>query len=742
MGLVPSRQPSKTLVMPLPDETVRALLEARIHDPFSVLGMHREADGLWLRAWVPGASAVSVQPRDGDKPIPLACRAAEGLFEGRLVGRADFFAYELEVRRAGAGSVVRVRDPYSFWLQVADWDFDLIRSGHHHHVGDILGAHPVEVDGCAGTRFAVWAPNAARVAVVGDWNGFDGSVHPMRPRPPYGVWELFIPGVAPGMRYKFEIRHPSGELRIKADPYARAAEHPPATASVVWADGGYAWGDGAWLDRRGATDHFSAPMAIYECHLGSWMRGSEPEAWPNYRALAPKLIAHCQKHGFTHLELLPVAQHPYEGSWGYQVTGQYAPNSRHGTPDDLRFLVDACHGAGIGVIIDFVPGHFPKDDFGLARFDGEPCYEYGDPREGEHKTWGTLVFNFRRPEVRNYLLGAALHWIREFHIDGLRVDAVSSMLYRDYDREPGEWVANEQGSNANLEAVSFLQELTTTVHDLHRGVLTIAEESTAWQGVTAPTHMQGLGFDLKWNMGWMHDTLRYLAQDPVMRPGCHSWITFHQWYAYDDKWVLPLSHDEVVHGKKSLVDKMWGDWWQRMAQLRLLYGYQAGVPGRPLLFQGAEIAQGREWDWQSRTEWNEGEEPLRVGLGHWLGEVMRLYASEPALHRRDDHRDGFRWVDSENARESVLAFLRCAHGAPDVLVACNFTPVPRLGYPLGVPHGGPWVRLLSSDDTRFGGSGVIGTEIVVADNQRKDAWQSTLRVDLPPLGVVFFRAPT
>jgi 1,4-alpha-glucan branching enzyme len=529
---------------------------------------------------------------------------------------------------------------------------------------------------------------------------------------------------------------------VKADPYARAAEHPPATASVVWADGAYAWKDGAWLEQRAARDHFSAPMSVYECHLGSWMRGSEPDAWPNYRELAPKLIAHCRAHGFTHLELLPVAQHPYEGSWGYQVTGQYAPNSRHGTPDDLRYLVDACHGAGIGVIIDFVPGHFPKDDFALARFDGEPCYEYGDPREGEHKTWGTLVFNFRRPEVRNFLLGAALHWIRAFHIDGLRVDAVSSMLYRDYDREPGQWVANEQGSNANLEAVSFLQELTTTVHDLHRGVLTIAEESTAWQGVTAPTHLEGLGFDMKWNMGWMHDTLRYLAQDPVMRPGCHSWITFHQWYAYDDKWVLPLSHDEVVHGKKSLVDKMWGDWWQRMAQLRLLYGYQAGVPGRPLLFQGAEFGQGREWDWQSRTAWDEAQEPLRAGLGRWLGEVLRLYAAERALHARDDHRDGFRWVDSENARESVLAFLRCAPGAPDVLVVCNFTPVPRHGYPLGVPHVGRWQRLLSSDDQRFGGSGVVGPDVVVAADERKDAWAATLRVDLPPLGIAFFRAPT
>jgi len=723
--------------MPVADDLVSALGEARIHDPFSVLGMHREGEILCVRAWVRGAEAVTVVPRDGDKPIHLTKRA-HGLFEGP-VGRSGFFAYDLLVRNA-AGEHVE-RDPYSFWLQLAEYDLDLFRSGHHHHPGEIFGAQVVTIDGQAGVRFAVWAPNAERVSVVGDWNDFDGRWHPMRPRPPYGVWELFIPGITAGAKYKFEIRGSGGEIRIKADPYARCAEHSPATASVVWQEGGYTWQDGEWLAERLRDNPLIKPMSIYECHLGSWMRGIEPDAWPNYRTLAPLLIAHCQKLGFTHLELLPLAQHPFEGSWGYQVTGQYAPNSRHGTPDDLRFFIDACHAAKLSVIIDFVPGHFPKDDFSLARFDGQACYEYEDPREGEHRTWGTMVFNYRRPEVRNFLIGAALHWIREFHIDGLRVDAVSSMLYRNYDRDDGEWVANQHGGKENLEAVSFLQELTTTVRDLHRGVLLIAEESTAWKGVTAPTAEGGLGFDLKWNMGWMHDTLRYLAQDPLMRPGCHDWITFHQWYAYDDRWILPLSHDEVVHGKKSLIDKSAGDWWQRLAQLRLLYGYQVGVPGRPLVFQGGEFAQGREWDWSRREEWHEGQQSERAAIGVWLGEVMRLYREQGALHRNDDNRSGFRWIDCENRAESVLAFMRSAEGCGDVLVACNFTPIARRNYPLAVPLVGQWTMALSSDETRFGGSGAVDPHILTATAEPKGAWPATLRVTLPPLGIIFLLAP-
>jgi 1,4-alpha-glucan branching enzyme len=469
------------------------------------------------------------------------------------------------------------------------------------------------------------------------------------------------------------------------------------------------------------------------------MRGVEPDAWPNYRDLAVKLVNHCTTLGFTHIELLPMAAHPFEGSWGYQVSGQYAPNSRHGTPDDFRAFIDHCHRNGIGVIIDFVPGHFPKDDFCLARFDGTPTYEYGDPREGEHKTWGTCVFNFRRPEVRNFLLSAALHWCRRFHIDGLRIDAVSSMLYRDYDRKSGEWVANEQGGNANWEAVSFLQELTTTIHREHQGVVMIAEESTAWTGVTAPTELAGLGFDLKWNMGWMHDSLGYLALDPLMRPGSHNRITFHQWYAYDEKWVLPLSHDEVVHGKRSLIDKMPGDWWRRRAQLRLLLGYQVAVPGRPLIFQGGEFGQGREFDWARCLDWHESEEPERKGIAAFLRAALHLYRECRPLHERDDHRDGFQWVECNNSAESILAFLRKAPYAPDMLVACNFTPVPRTSYPLGVHRSGVWRERLNSDDTAFGGTGMVNGE-VLADHNGMGAFSAHLRLNLPPLSIIFLEA--
>jgi 1,4-alpha-glucan branching enzyme len=727
--------------MPLSELQVKALAEARVRDPFAVLGCHPVGHHVAIRALVRGAKTVRVIPRDGSAAIDLKkCSAFPELFEADL-DRDETLAYELEASFGDASGRFRLRDPYTFWPQLSEFDLDLFRAGRHHHVADVLGAHAKTIDGVSGILFAVWAPNAERVSVVGDWNGWDGRFHAMRPRPPYGVWELFIPDVETGALYKYEIRSRSGQLRMKADPYAQVCEQPPATASVVSVSPPFVWRDGDWLERRGMIDHLREPMSIYECHIGSWRRGEGAATWANYRELAPQIIEHCLTHGFTHLELLPIAAHPYEGSWGYQVTGQYAPNSRHGSPDDLRFFIDRCHQAGIGVIIDFVPGHFPKDDFALARFDGAPCYEYDDAREGEHRTWGTLVFNFRRPEVRNFLIGAALHWIRSYHIDGLRVDAVSSMLYRDYDREAGEWIANEQGGNANLEAMSFLQELTSTVHMLHRGVLTIAEESTAWQGVTAPTAMGGLGFDLKWNMGWMHDTLRYLAIDPVMRPGCHNWITFHQWYAYDDRWILPLSHDEVVHGKGSLLDKMHGDYWQKVAQLRLLYGYQVSVPGRPLLFQGAEFGQGREWSWERSLDWDEAREPLRAGLEHFLRAAIRLYRSEGALHARDDQRDGFQWVDCDNARESVLAFLRKAPEHRDILVACNFTPVPRMDYLLGVPKAGEWTVLLDSDERAFGGSGLVNARTVTAKAEGQGLFPARLAVHLPPLGIVFLRSP-
>ncbi len=726
--------------MPLATTIVKALARGEVRDPFAILGLQAEGGPLFLRAWVRGAEAITAVPRDGTAPIVLKPRDDAGLFEA-LTGRTERFAYDLTITYPGLPPVTRP-DVYAFWPVVPQFDLDLFRLGHHHHLGDVLGAHPMTIDGVAGVGFSVWAPNAARVSVVGDWNGYDGTAHPMRPRDPYGVWDLFIPGVQVGELYKYEIRTKEGALRIKADPMAWETEKPPATASRVGAPDDFVWSDSAWMTSRRADDLMSKPLAIYEVHLGSWMRGVEPHAWPNYRVLAQKLIRHCQDLGFNAIELLPVAAHPFEGSWGYQVTGQYAPNPRHGTPDDFRWFVDQCHAAGIAVLVDYVPGHFPKDDFALRRFDGTACYEYEDEREGEHKTWGTHVFNYKRPEVRNFLVAAALHWLKRYHIDGLRVDAVASMLYRDYDRDHGSWIPNEEGGNGNLEAVSFLQELTTVVRQECPWALMIAEESTAWKGVTAPTDWKGLGFHLKWNMGWMHDSLGYLAQDSLMRPGCHNRITFHQWYAYDDRWVLPLSHDEVVHGKKSLVDKMPGDWWRKRAQLRLLLGYQVAVPGRKLLFQGGEFGQGREFAYDRRVDWDEAAEPERKGVSDFLRQALTAYQTEPALHARDDHRDGFQWVDDRNAAESVLAFLRRAPGAPPVLVVCNFTPVPRHFYPFGVPMAGDWTVLANSDETRFGGAGLGPTTTVVAVGDAYGIFPAHLRLDLPPLAILLLRAPT
>ncbi|MFW5751266.1 MAG: 1,4-alpha-glucan branching protein GlgB [Planctomycetota bacterium] len=726
--------------MALDAATLTALERAQVGDPFSVLGLHREGDGTWwIRAWQREADAITLHPRDGGPAIRLA-RRGDCLFESAIPHCSGAFAYELAVTRHG--ETRRVRDPYSFWPQLEEFDLQRFAAGGHHHLEHVLGACVCEVDGAQGTRFAVWAPNAQRVSVIGEWNGFDGRWHPMRRRDPYGVWELFIPDVGPGQLYKYEIRGPGGELRIKADPYARHTETPPATASIVVGPPQHEWSDDAWMVERTRRDPLRAPMATYEVHLGSWQRG-EGDRRLTYAEIAPRLIEHCRNCGFNWVEFLPLASHPFEGSWGYQGTGQYAANSRHGDPDGLRYLIDQLHCAGIGVIVDYVPGHFPKDDFALGRFDGTPCYEYGDPREGEHRDWGTMVFNLRRPEVRNYLLGAALYWLREFHIDGLRVDAVSSMLYRDYAREAGEWVPNEHGGNENVETVSFFRELNHLVHDLFPGVLTIAEESTAWVGVTAQGEHGGLGFDLKWNMGWMHDTLRYLSQEPVMRVGCHDWITFHQWYAYDERWVLPLSHDEVVHGKGSLLDKMSGEYAHKLAQLRLLYGYQAAVPGRPLLFQGAEIGQGREWNWEHSVDWHEGEESERQGLCRWVGAAMGLYVSEPALHRHDDDREGFCWVDVENRRESLLAFLRRAPDAPDVLVVCNFTPVPRPSYPLGVPRRGTWEVLLNSDAAIYagGGDGPDAGARIEAHDEPLGIWAGVIRVDLPAFGILLIRGP-
>jgi len=720
----------------LRDDQVAALQAGRVGDPFGLLGLHRGEDGqLWARIWQRGASELQLRARDDGSTWPLQ-RRVDGLFEAPIP-REQAFPYEVLVRSEWDTEQRVLRDPYAFWPQLPDWDLDRFREGRHHHLEELLGARPCAIDGCAGTLFAVWAPAAERVSVVGDWNGFEGRWHPMRRRHRYGVWELFLPGVGPGARYKYEVLGCDAELRVKADPMALHCEQPPATASIVAHLPAHDWRDADWLRAREATDWRAAPMAIYEVHVGSWRRGAG-DRYLSYRELAEPLAEHCRRHGFTHVEFLPLAAHPYEGSWGYQVSGWWAPNARHGDHDDLCYLVDVLHQSGIGVIVDFVPGHFPKDAFALADFDGDACYEYGNVLEGEHREWGTKVFNWRRSEVRNFLIGSALYWLRHFHVDGLRVDAVSSMLYRDYGRERGEWVANEQGGNENWEAVSFLQELNAQVHEQFPSAITVAEESTAWAGVTRPTSEQGLGSDMKWNMGWMHDSLAYLGVDPVHRSAQHDRITFHQWYAYDERWVLPLSHDEVVHGKRSLLDKMPGDYHQRLCQLRLLFCWQAFVPGRPLVFQGGEFGQGREWDWQRSLDWHEAEAPERAGIGTLLADALGLYRGESALHAADEQRSGFQWLDVENRAESVLAFLRLAPDAPPALVVCNFTPVPRGHYQLGAPQGGAWRVRLNSDERRYGGGGdgpVAGADIT-ADAAADDPWPATLQLDLPPLSCV------
>jgi 1,4-alpha-glucan branching enzyme len=594
-------------------------------------------------------------------------------------------------------------------------------------------------EGTAGTAFAVWAPSARSVRVVGDFNLWDGRVCPMRSLGSSGVWELFVPGVAPGDKYKFEVAGADGRLRLKADPMARGTEVPPGTASVVVAEDSYEWGDRAWLERRATTDPVNQRMSAYEVHLGSWRRvPGEGDRPLTYLELAEQLPDYVADLGFTHVELMPVAEHPFGGSWGYQVTSYYAPTARYGSPDEFRALVDALHAKGIGVIVDWVPAHFPKDDWALARFDGTALYEHADPRQGEHPDWGTLVFNFGRHEVRNFLLASALYWLDEFHIDGLRVDAVASMLYLDYSRKEGEWVPNEFGGRENLEAIHFLQEVNTVLFGRCPGIDTIAEESTAFPAVSRPVHLGGLGFGHKWNMGWMHDTLAYLAHDPVHRRYHHHDLTFGMMYAFTENFVLPLSHDEVVHGKGSLLGKMPGDRWQRFANLRSLYAWMWAHPGKQLLFMGGELAQEREWSEERSLDWHLLDDDLHRGVQRLLRDLNGVEAREPALWTADFTPDGFHWIDANDSDQSVYSFLRFDPRGTGRPVACvaNLTPVPRHGYRLGLPSAGKWEVLLNSDAQDYGGSGVGNTELWTDDVVWHGHPQSVL-MTLPPLGIVY-----
>ncbi len=619
-------------------------------------------------------------------------------------------------------------------------DLHLIAEGTHLRLWEVLGAHRRTIDGIDGIAFAVWAPNARRAAVVGDFNDWDVRRNPMRKRIECGVWETFVAGVNDGARYKYAFEGPDGrELPLKADPFAAYAEVPPHTASIVWTASTFVWNDAPWLREREARQQRNAPISAYEVHLGSWRRHPDGRSY-GYRELADTLLPYVREHGFTHVELLPISEHPFDGSWGYQPTGLFAPTSRYGTPDDFRAFVDRAHALGIGVILDWVPGHFPNDAHGLANFDGTHLYEHADPRQGYHPDWNTLIYNFGRREVGNVLLASALHWVETFHVDALRVDAVASMLYLDYSRKPGEWIPNAYGGNENLDAVAFLRRLNETLYGRCAGVVTIAEESTAWPMVTMPTSSGGLGFGYKWNMGWMHDTLRYFARDPIYRSFHQSDITFGLVYAFSENYVLPLSHDEVVHGKRALLEKMPGDRWQRFANLRMLYGLMCAHPGKKLLFMGDEFAVTQEWNHDAELEWRLLDDPYHAGVGRLVGDCNRLYRAEAALHQRDARADGFAWIDYQDAAGCIFAFERFGDGAaPPVVAIVNATPVPRYEYRIGVSQPGRYHEAINTDSAYYGGSNVGNHGVVVSAAVPAHGRMHSLVVTLPPLAAILFR---
>ncbi|HEX4217965.1 MAG TPA: 1,4-alpha-glucan branching protein GlgB [Acidimicrobiales bacterium] len=636
-----------------------------------------------------------------------------------------------------SGDAVSV-PPGSDSLLSAD-DLYLFNEGTHRHLADKLGAHVLEGPGSEGVLFSVWAPNASSVAVIGDFNGWDAGADPLTVRGQSGIWEGTVPSARHGDVYKFAIATGDGQVLEKADPVASFSEVAPRTGSVVW-DLTYQWGDDEWMRSRGAAVAMAAPISVYEVHFGSWLRSAEdPDRLLTYAEVAPRLIEHVRTLGFTHVEFLPMMEHPFYGSWGYQVTGFFAPTSRYGSPQDFMALIDALHQAGIGVLLDWVPSHFPNDAFGLARFDGTHLYEHADPRLGVHPDWGSLIFNFGRHEVRSFLASSAEHWLSRYHVDGLRFDAVASMLYLDYSRQPGEWVPNVHGGRENLEAVSFLKQLNVAIYADHPDVQTMAEESTAWPGVSRPTDVGGLGFGYKWDMGWMHDTLAYMSEDPVHRRYHHDQLTFRQVYAFTENFVLPLSHDEVVHGKGSLLTAMPGDNWQKFANLRLLFGYQYGQPGKKLLFMGSELGSEREWSHDRGLDWSLLGRERNAGLCRWVADLNRLYRSERPLHELDTDPAGFEWVQMDAHEISVLSFLRRDAAGGVVLVVCNFTPIPRHRLPTGVPTGGPWLELLNSDAIEYGGSGVGNLGMVEAEPVAWRQRSHTLHVTVPPLGCVFFR---
>jgi 1,4-alpha-glucan branching enzyme len=719
----------------LPQGTAEALVNGTLDDPFAVLGPHDVPAGRIVRTFQPGALGVEVMARTGEHCLGrLAPGVPAGLFAGIVSSNEPYL-----LRITWPGAVQETEDPYSFGPQLGDMDLHLLNEGRHFELASQFGANLVTVDGVHGVRFAVWAPNARAVSVVGDFDTWDPRRHPMRLRYPAGVWELFIPRLTAGTRYKYAIIGPDGWRQpLKADPLARATEPPPATASVVADDTPFVWHDDAWMRDRGRRHKADAPLAFYEIHAASWCH--KDGRIPNWDELAERLVPYVSDMGFTHVELMPVSEYPFGGSWGYQPLGLFAPSARFGPPEGFARFVDACHRANIGVFVDWVPGHFPTDAHGMARFDGTPLYEHEDPREGFHQDWNTYIYNFGRREVQGFLIASGLYWLEHFHVDGLRVDAVASMLYRDYSRSAGEWIPNVYGGRENLEAIGFLRHFNAVVGERCPGAITIAEESTAWPGVSRPISDGGLGFAYKWNMGWMHDTLRYMEENPVHRSWYHNDMTFGMLYAFSENFVLPLSHDEVVYGKRSLIGKMPGDNWQRFANLRAYYAFMWGHPGKKLLFMGGDIAQEYEWSHDGELDWAGLGDPLRLGVQRLVRDLNRHYTEEPALHQRDTVSTGFRWVVGDDRDNSVFAFLRLGNEkAPPVLVVTNMTPVPRNNYGIGVPNAGRWRELLNTDSAFYGGSDMgNGGAVQTVPVQRHGEAQS-LELTLPPLATLYLR---
>ena len=730
--------------MILSDDELKRLFRAEHWDPFSLLGPHpasREGTaGVVVRAFVPEASRVEVL-RHGKDSQRMTRIHDEGLYEVTIADARLPLVYRLAVTD-GQGHKTERHDPYAFSQLITDFDLHLFSEGRLYRAYNLLGAHCLSLDGIAGVRFIVWAPNAKRVSVVGDFNNWDGRRHQMRNRGVSGLWELFIPDIPEGAVYKYEIRSNNGDAPfLKADPYAFAAELRPKTGSVVRNITHYQWKDQAWMEGRTRQNSLSAPLSIYEVHLGSWRRVPEDgNRWLTYRELAASLIPYVKDMGYTHIELMPVTEHPFDGSWGYQTTGYFAPTSRFGAPEEFMAFVDACHYEGIGVIMDWVPAHFPDDPHGLAWFDGTHLYDHEDPRLGYHPEWHSRIFNFGRVEVRNFLLNSALFWLERYHIDGLRVDAVASILYLDYSRKQGEWIPNKYGGNENLDAIVFLKEFNAQVHQDHPGVLTIAEESTAWPGVSKPTYLGGLGFSLKWNMGWMHDTLEYFSLDPVHRRYHQNKITFGLVYAFSENFVQVISHDEVVHGKKALVDKMPGDLWQRFANVRALLGFMYGHPGKKMLFMGGEFGQWYEWNHDESLQWHLLENESHRGLQRYVKDLNRLYLSEPAFYEVDFEWSGFQWIDFSDADHAVIAFMRRARNTEDAVICIgNFTPVPREQYRIGMPAMGAYRELLNSDAELYGGSNMGNGGMRHAEPTPWHGQPYSVLLTLPPLSMLYLK---